>query len=150
MNQVSLRLYSINRVHFNIIKCILRTLLVISVSLQGGSFLYRKLGQEYSTILSALSCFLFQICAGKDDSYVYIHQLWKWPCLSIAFQIKLFSVLRPYLILCLSENPKAVENDENNLALVPQKHFQQPPFVSFQVNLKYKIRSIGHVTHSKS
>lgn len=40
-------------------------------------------------------------------------------CLSIAFQIKLFSVLRPYLILCLSENPKAVENDENNLALVP-------------------------------
>lgn len=70
-------------------------------------------------------------------------------CLSVAFQIKLFSVLRLHLILCLPENPNVVENDENSLALVPQKHFQQPPFVSFQVNLKYKIRSIGHVTHSK-
>lgn len=39
-------------------------------------------------------------------------------CLSIAFQTKPFSVLRPHLIYLLFGNPKATENDIKNLALV--------------------------------
>jgi len=39
-------------------------------------------------------------------------------CSSIAFQAKLFSVLRPYLVYLLFGNGKAAENSKKNLALL--------------------------------